>query len=145
MVSLGDTPIRTPTSTQGYPPLPVEVDDQYIHSTHIERQPQGVSSMLTGFNVNVCIYRTVDSLVAVENSYAIEQHLDLELYKRVLRDSIARVKQVTESGPRELLVWPTSDPRSPGLDFSLKEETEAGLLHPRESGSSCMLVVTTRY
>lgn len=129
MLSLGDTPIRTPTPTQGYPPLPIEVDDQYIHSTHIERQPHGVGSIITGFNLNARIYRTVDSLVALENAYAIDQVLDLERYKRVLRDSIQRVKQVTEGTSNNHFVWHA---RSPSLGYDVKEETEAGLLHPRK-------------
>lgn len=131
MISLGDMPIRTPTPTLGYPPLPAEVDDHFIHSTHMERQPHGVISNITGFNVNVRVYRTLDSLVALENSYAVDMIYDVEKYKRVLRDSMQRVKQVTEHAPAELLVWPATESRSPSLSYSITDEADPGFLHLR--------------
>ncbi|KAI9048587.1 hypothetical protein LZ554_007420 [Drepanopeziza brunnea f. sp. 'monogermtubi'] len=50
---------RPPTSNCPYPPFPLEVDDEYIHASHIEPQPAGKLSKLVGFKINVRIYQTV--------------------------------------------------------------------------------------
>lgn len=125
---MGELPIRPPTATQGYPPLPAEVDDQCLHATHIEHQPHGIVSKMTAFNANARIYRTLDPLVALEASYGVDQHFDVDKNKRVLRDAINRLKHVVDTLPDELLVWPSITSRSPSMVSLIKNEHDPGPL-----------------
>ncbi|KAL1839251.1 hypothetical protein VTJ49DRAFT_1688 [Mycothermus thermophilus] len=66
-----DIVLPPPTATEPYPEFPVEVDDQYILPHQILGQPEGVVSLLTGFNQAIKIYMTMNGLVSVELSYGI--------------------------------------------------------------------------
>lgn len=112
---LGELPIRPPTPTQGYPPLPLEVDDRYIHATHFERQPHDTLSKMTGFNANVRVYLTHNPLVAMESAYGVDFHFDSMKQKKVLMECYERVKHVLDDLPEPLLVWPSYNSRSPSL------------------------------
>jgi len=126
---LGDMPIQPPTPVQGYPPLPMEVDDRYIHGTHFERQPHDVVSKMAGFNANARIYLTHNPLVAMESSYAIDSIFDREKQKRVLMDCYSRVKHALDDTPAPLLVWPIYTSRSPS---STSAKTEVNISTPQE-------------
>lgn len=110
---LGELPILPPTPTYGYPPLPLEVDDRYIHATHFERQPHDILSKMAGFNANVRVYLTHNPLVAMESAYGIDSHFDWEKQKKVLMDCYERVKHVLDDVPEPLLVFPSFHGRSP--------------------------------
>ena len=112
---LGGLPIRPPTPTQGYPPLPLEVDDKYIHATHFERQPHEILSKMAGFNANVRVYLTHNPLVAMESAYGVDLNFDWEKQKKVLMQCYERVKHVLDDIPEPLLLWPGFDSRSPSL------------------------------
>jgi len=129
-------PIQPPTPVQGYPPLPMEVDDKYIHGTHFERQPHDVVSKMAGFNANARIYLTHNPLVAMESSYAIDSVFDREKQKRVLMDCYTRVKHALDDAPAPLLVWPTYSSRSPSsTSGSAKVEVNTNISTPHEHQS----------
>ena len=65
------------------PPLPLEVDDEYIYQDHIVPQPLGLVSIITGFNLNVRMIRSYSSLTALESVFGIEG-VDWEEQKRLI-------------------------------------------------------------
>ena len=89
------------TPTEPYPQLPVEVDDRYILPHQILGQPEGVVSLLTGFNQAVKIYMTMDELVRVELSYGAST-LPFQNQRSLLGDCLQDVKKAMEGLPREL-------------------------------------------
>lgn len=122
---VGELPIRPSTPTQGYPPLPLEVDDEYIHATHFERQPHDTLSKMAGFNANVRVYLTHNSFVAMEASYGVDANFDWTRQKKVLMDCYERVKHVLDDVPEPLLVFPNYNSRSPSL-ISNSDSTGSG-------------------
>ncbi|KAK5654272.1 hypothetical protein OQA88_7448 [Cercophora sp. LCS_1] len=105
MVQLGapqsEIVLPPPTPTEPYPDLPAEVDDRYILPSQILVQPEGVVSMMTGFNQAIKIYMTMNGLVSVELSYGINS-LPFQDQKAMLDDCLQAVKQVLDNMPREL-------------------------------------------
>ncbi|KAL2132007.1 hypothetical protein VTI74DRAFT_4313 [Chaetomium olivicolor] len=99
----GDLVLPPPTPSEPYPELPVEVDDQYILPHQIMGQPEGIVSLLTGFNQVIKIYMTMNGLVSVELSYGISS-LPFHDQKSMLDDSLQAVKQVMDGLPRELTI-----------------------------------------
>ena len=67
--TFGELLIPPPTPTEPYPPLPLEVDDQYIYVDHIEPQPKEITSKLAGFNLGIQIYQTLTPLATMEMAY----------------------------------------------------------------------------
>jgi hypothetical protein len=129
MVQLGapqsEIVLPPPTPTEPYPELPVEVDDRYILPTQILGQPDGVVSLLAGFNQAVKIYMTMNSIVSVELSYGITT-LPFHDQRGMLEDSLQAVKQVMAVLPRELSLdlhrSPSNGQSSHGLgDFSMSD------------------------
>ncbi|CZT50772.1 uncharacterized protein RSE6_11819 [Rhynchosporium secalis] len=106
--SFGELLIPPPTTNNPYPPLPMEIDDEYIFVDHIESQPPGVLSKITGFNINVRIYKTVTPLSTMELAYGIDEVFDWNRQKRVLEECLRNVKQVLEVVPQELMLLPGS-------------------------------------
>jgi hypothetical protein len=102
--------IPPPTPTEPYPPLPLEVDDQYIYVSHVDPQPAGVISEITGFNLNAKIYNTCTPLATMELAYGIDALFDVNRQKRLLEDCLTNVKRVLEEAPAELLLAPGSQP-----------------------------------
>ncbi|KAK0610600.1 hypothetical protein B0T17DRAFT_500023 [Bombardia bombarda] len=90
-----------PTPTEPYPELPVEVDDAFILPHQILGQPQGVVSLLTGFNQGIKIYMTMNGLVSVELSYGITT-LPFQDQRVMLDECLQAVKQVMDGLPSEL-------------------------------------------
>ncbi|KAH9208577.1 hypothetical protein DL95DRAFT_395158 [Leptodontidium sp. 2 PMI_412] len=108
--NFGELLIPPPTSNNPYPPLPLEIDDEYIFVDHVEAQPAGVLSKLTGFNLNVRIYKTVTPLSTMEFAYGIDEVFDWNRQKRVLEQCLSNVKQVLEVIPQELMLQPGASP-----------------------------------
>lgn len=108
--SSGDFWMPPATPSEPYPPLPLEVDDQYLTPTGILPQPPGVISMLVGFNANVRIYSTYNTLSTMELAYGVDDVFDWDRQKRVLEQSLHAVKQVLEGIPLELQLYPESHP-----------------------------------
>lgn len=108
--AFGELIIPPPTPSEPYPPLPIEVDDEYLYVDHIEAQPLGVISKLTGFNLGIQVYQTVTPLATMELAYGIDEIFDWNRQKRVLEECLSAVKRVLDTAPRELMLEPGSQP-----------------------------------
>lgn len=108
--SFGELLIPPSTPNEPYPPYPMEVDDEYIFLDHVDPQPPGVISNLTGFNLGIRIYLTVNPLATIEMAYGIDEIFDWTRQKRALEECLKSVKQVLDVIPQELLLRPGSNP-----------------------------------
>ncbi|KAK2626211.1 hypothetical protein QTJ16_004473 [Diplocarpon rosae] len=112
--TFGELHIPPPTANNPYPPLPMEVDDEYIHAGSIDKQPEGTISKLVGFNINVKIFRTVTPLSTMELAYGINEVFDWNRQKNILEECLREVKRVLENIPRELQLQSGSEPGESG-------------------------------
>ena len=109
-VSFGELVMPPATPSEPYPPLPLEVDDAYIFPTHIVPQPPGMISELAGFNANVRVYSTYNSLCTMEMAYGIDEIFDWDRQKRVLDQCLRAAKCALDGVPRELMLRPGTGP-----------------------------------
>lgn len=93
------------------PPLPLEVDDAYIYQDRIVPQPKGVVSIVTGFNLNVRIFRSYSSLTALESAFGTEG-VDWEKQKQLIGQSLYSCKAATDAAPKELQVRSLTSPQN---------------------------------
>ena len=101
------------TPTELYPPLPLEVDDAYIFSTHVEPQPAHIVSQLVGFNVNVQVYSSYNTLSAWEAAFGSAQPFDWERQRTVVWECLQKAKATVVNIPNELLLQlPLNSPMS---------------------------------
>src|SRR5277367_2723602 len=91
--------IPPPTPSEPYPPLPLEVDDQYIYVSYVDPQPAGLISEITGFNLNIQIYMTCTPLNTMEIAYGIDEIFDWNRQKRVLEKCLQAAKHALDSAP----------------------------------------------
>ncbi|PYI04875.1 Zn(II)2Cys6 transcription factor [Aspergillus sclerotiicarbonarius CBS 121057] len=110
----GDATIHVPpeTPTERYPPLPLEVDDEYIFSTRVDPQPPNRVSVLVGFNANVRVLRSYNALSAWETAFGRGQIFDWERQRSLLWECLQKVKSVFSNVPRELAIQWSHDPVS---------------------------------
>ncbi len=108
--SFGELLIPPPTPSEPYPPLPLEIDDEYIFVDHIDSQPAGIISKIKGFNLGIQIYNTVTPLATMELAYGIDQVFDINRQKQVLETCMRDCKAVLEQAPPELVLTPGSKP-----------------------------------
>jgi hypothetical protein len=113
--SSGELVIPPPTSSEPYPPLPAELDDFCIFPTHNEQQPPGVIPVMAGFNANVRVYCSYNSLTKMELAWGIDAVVDWERQKNVLHESLQRCRESTEHLLPELSV----DPRNSNVQADL--------------------------
>ena len=113
--SHGEFWVPPATPSQPYPPLPLEIDDAYLTPTYVVSQPEGVVSMLAGFNVNVRIYSTYNTLSTLELAFGENEVFDWVRQKRVLDESLQATKQILEGIAHELDL-------NAKARFALKEE-----------------------
>jgi hypothetical protein len=99
-----------PTVTDPYPPLPAEVDDFCIFTTHIEPQPPGLLPKITGFNANVRVFCSCNSLATMEMAWGIDAVVDWDRQRRVMHESLRRCKSAVSDLPPELTVDTTRGP-----------------------------------
>ena len=92
------------TPTQPYPPLPLEVDDEYIFSTHVEPQPAHMVSQLVGFNANVQVYSSYNTLSSWEAAFGSAQPFDWERQRTVIWECLQKAKATVVNIPSELLL-----------------------------------------
>lgn len=104
------------TPTDRYPPLPVEVDDEYIFSTHVGIQPTGTVSRITGFNANVRVFNSYNSLLALETAFGSDGVLDWERQKKIIWECLQRAKNALKSVPAELVLSPAYHPANHNPD-----------------------------
>jgi hypothetical protein len=115
--SYGDLFIPPATNAEPYPPLPTEVDDAYIYPSHILPQPPGLISEIVGFNANVSIFCTYNSLSAMELAYGVDEVFDWVHQRRVLETCLRTVKTALNNVPPELTLRP--DSRTGGFGSNL--------------------------
>ena len=91
------------------PPLPEEVDDQYITNERIFPQPEGIVSELVGFNLNCKVYRAFHLLAAIETAFGADTVYDWDRQKQVIRKALHAVKAAVDDSPKELKLDITND------------------------------------
>ena len=106
--SFGDLFVPPPTPTEPYPPLPTEVDDVCIYPSHILPQPAGLISELVGFNANVRVFCSYNSLSVMELAYLVDEVFDWPRQKRVLGKCLQTVKAALDNVPQDLMLRPGS-------------------------------------
>ncbi|KAF3394027.1 hypothetical protein F1880_005289 [Penicillium rolfsii] len=103
--------IAPETPTDRYPPLPLEVDDEFIFATHIDAQPSGRVSQLVGFNANVRIYTSYNSILAWEVAFGSGRVFDWEHQRSTLWECLEKTKSALLETPPELsLLHPKRTP-----------------------------------
>ncbi|MCJ1471718.1 hypothetical protein MMC13_000358, partial [Lambiella insularis] len=102
--SFGELFIPPSTPSEPYPPLPTEVDDDYIYPSHILPQPPGFISELVGFNANVRVFCSCNSLFAIELAFGVNEIFDWKKQNGVLDGCLRAVKSCFDEVPRELML-----------------------------------------
>ncbi|EPS27694.1 hypothetical protein PDE_02638 [Penicillium oxalicum 114-2] len=98
------------TPTDRYPPLPLEIDDEFIFPTHINPQPTGRVSQLAGFIANVRIYCSYNSILAWETAFGTSRVIDWEQQRSTLWECLQKTKSALLETPIELsLLHPKKD------------------------------------
>lgn len=116
--SINDLPLPPPTSQEQYPDQPVEVDDEFIYTDQILPQPEGIPSLITGFNRNICVYTTMNELVGVDMCYGMK-FFDWSAQKNILSNGLSSAKQATEDLPLHLQVkTEPGQPEPPAFDYA---------------------------
>lgn len=108
----GDLLMPPMSQMEKLPPMPCEVDDEYIYSLHVEPQPPDTLSLMAGFNMNVQIFRAFHSLTALEMAFGRNELYDWDRQRQLIRQSLSKVKSVTENAPFELQLQPKSSERT---------------------------------
>jgi hypothetical protein len=97
------------TYAERFPPLPLEIDDAYIFKSHIAPQPAGIVSELTGFNLNVAVFRSYSTLTALEMAFGRDELYDWDRQRRMIVRTLRDVKSATDRAPPELQLNPSAD------------------------------------
>jgi hypothetical protein len=108
--SFGELIIPPSTPNEPYPPFPLETDDEYIFVDHIDSQPPGIISKLTGFNIGIRIYLTTSPVATMEMAYGIDEVFDWSRQKRIVEESLLAAKEVLNGIPPQLLLQPRPEP-----------------------------------
>ncbi|EKV08255.1 hypothetical protein PDIG_59990 [Penicillium digitatum PHI26] len=90
------------TPTDRYPPLPLEIDDEFLFSTYVEPQPSDRVSQLVGFNANVRVYSSYTTLLAWEIAFGSGQIFDWEHQRHCIWDCLKQAKSALIDVPSEL-------------------------------------------
>jgi hypothetical protein len=93
-------PPETPTNR--YPPLPLEIDDEFLFSTHVDQQPSDRVSQLVGFNANVRVYSSYTAILSWEIAFGSGQIFDWEHQRNSLWDCLKKAKSALLGVPVEL-------------------------------------------
>lgn len=106
-----DSALHVPpeTPTERYPPLPLEVDDEYIFPSHVEPQPAHKVSRLVGFNANVRVYGSYNPISAWETAFGAGQIYDWDRQRVVIYECLQKSKLVLANVPKELSLSMTED------------------------------------
>ncbi|KAF7597508.1 hypothetical protein BBP40_003755 [Aspergillus hancockii] len=102
------------TPTERYPPLPLEVDDEFIFPTHVEPQPPKKVSRLVGFNLNVRVYNSYNQVSAWEVAFGSGQPFDWERQRIAIWESLQKAKSAVANVPRELRLQFSALGQGPG-------------------------------
>ncbi|KAK9774420.1 putative Zn(2)-C6 fungal-type domain-containing protein [Seiridium cardinale] len=101
--SINEIPLPPPTTQEPYPDLPVEVDDELIYPHQILAQPEGTTSLITGFNHNVNTYMAMNELVGVDMCYGIN-FFEWSAQKSMLSNALSSTKAHLERLPDSLQI-----------------------------------------
>ncbi|ETN42400.1 uncharacterized protein HMPREF1541_01554 [Cyphellophora europaea CBS 101466] len=91
------------------PPLPQEVDDEYITEEAIYQQPPDQVSEMVGFNLNAKVFRAFHTLAALETAFGTDTVYDWERQKQVIKRALVNVKAATADAPKELQLQPINE------------------------------------
>lgn len=109
LLQLGSSDIKThvppETPADRYPPFPLEVDDEFLFPTHIAPQPANRVSIMVGFNANVRVYGSYNSLLACEVAFGSGQIFDWEHQRSSLWGCLQTVKSALLNVPVELSLF----------------------------------------
>jgi hypothetical protein len=95
------------TPTERYPPLPLEVDDEYMFPNHVEPQPAHKVSRLVGFNANVRVYSSYNPISAWETAFGAGQIFDWDRQRFVIYECLQKSKLALANVPKELSLFMT--------------------------------------
>lgn len=95
------------TPTERYPPLPLEVDDEYMFPNHVEPQPAHRVSRLVGFNANVRVYSSYNPISAWETAFGAGQIFDWDRQRFVIYECLQKSKLALANVPKELSLFMT--------------------------------------
>ncbi|KAJ5408481.1 hypothetical protein N7509_002364 [Penicillium cosmopolitanum] len=119
LLQLGSADIRMhvppETPADRYPPYPLEVDDEFLFPTHINPQPAGRVSIMVGFNANVRVYGSYNSLLAWETAFGSGQIFDWEHQRSSLWGCLQTVKSALLKVPVELSLFHPKRASASGL------------------------------
>src|SRR5690606_36600979 len=102
-----------PTPGRPYPGRPAAVDDKDIQANEVLQQEQGLTTLMTGFNLVCDIYMTMNPIVSVDISYGFDS-LKWPDQRQMLKDSLLAAKATLDNLPQELqLISP--DPQTAGI------------------------------
>lgn len=102
----GDLLMPPLSHSEKLPQMPLEIDDEYIFATHISSQPLNLAATLTGFNLNVNVFRAFHALSALEMAFGTDELYDWERQRNVIRQALLKVKTATANAPPELQLVP---------------------------------------
>ena len=89
--------ITPATESEPYPPLPLEIDDDYISPTGIFPQPPEIVSVLTGFNATARVFMTCNAVSTMELTHGVDRLYDWDNQKLILKDSLEAVNLACEN------------------------------------------------
>ncbi|KAG8529471.1 uncharacterized protein KY384_006108 [Bacidia gigantensis] len=87
------------TKCDPYPPLPTEIDDAYLTTTHIIQPSDDHMSELVGFNINTRIFSSFESVARMELNYGVDEMIDWKRQSEDLKQSLDNVKRLVDSLP----------------------------------------------
>ena len=105
-----------PTSSEPYPPLPLDLDDEHILPSHTNPQRAGLLSEIVGFNFNVRVSLSYMSYSAFEAAYGMDVVQDWEHQSKMLSQCLRQVKSSLDALPPELSLQPGSEPAEPKVE-----------------------------
>jgi hypothetical protein len=117
--SFGELTIAPATPTEPLPPLPVEVDDVHVFPNEIQPQQDGVTSLITGFNLNVRVYLSYSSLATAEMAFGVDEIFDWDRQQRIFEQSLQRCRAILDSIPEVLMVQ-----AKPGRDGGFSQQRQ---------------------
>jgi hypothetical protein len=104
----GDLLMPPVSHAEMLPPLPLEVDDEYITEAQVFPQPRGVVSEMVGFNLNVKVFRAFHFLAALEMAFGANTVYDWDRQRQIIRRALKNVKDATRDAPKELQLNPSN-------------------------------------
>lgn len=126
-----DIKVHMPPETPAdhYPPLPLEIDDEFLFSTHVDPQPIEIVPRIVGFNANVRVYCSYNALLAWEIAFGSGQIVNWEHQRSMLWDCLQKVKSALLDVPAELSLFHMVKAPS---NFSAPGETGSVFSYPED-------------